>query len=304
MSDIFSDLSNQIAVNVDHVSASVVQVHGHHRPTAGVVVAPELVLAPSRALGDDTVVVRDTSGEPVEAGVVAHASQLGLAVVRAPGLKAPAAAAGAEPRVGELAVAVGRTWSGGVMASVTNVAVVGGPLRTGRTAQIDRVIRIAHEPHGALTGGALMNGHGQVVGLVTGAAIRGTTVVVPAGIAFPLATTLAADGSATQGFIGIGSTAVDIPGHQRGHHAHERGLLVTSVVSDGPAAAAGLFVGDILVEFGGKPVDGPETLLGLLRGNLVGSAVTATLLRGVKLEHVAITVSERPRSEPRRRRGR
>ena len=47
------------------------------------------------------------------------------------------------------------------MATLTNVAVVGGPLRTGRAIEIERVIRIAQPPHGALTGGALVDGDGR-----------------------------------------------------------------------------------------------------------------------------------------------
>ena len=43
------------------------------------------------------------------------------------------------------------------MAAFAPIAVVGGPLRTGRASAIDRVIRIQQAPHGALNGGALID---------------------------------------------------------------------------------------------------------------------------------------------------
>lgn len=300
MTQPFLTLSNQIADAVERAAAAVVQVHGHHRPTSGVVFADGLVVAPSRALSDDTALVRLASGDTTDAAVLGHAHALGLAVLRVSGAGSVITPA-PEARVGQLAIAVGRTWSGGVMASVTNVAVVGGPLRTTRTGQIDRVIRIAHEPHGALTGGALIGGDGQALGVITGASIRGTAVVVPASIAFTAAQHLAATGGSRQGFLGVSSTTVTLPAHQRGGRSHERGLLVTGVVGDGPAAAAGVMVGDIIMDFEHQPVEEPETLLTLLRGDRIGTAVTLTVQRGVKVEQVAVTVGERPRSERSRR---
>ena len=134
MSQLFSQLSNDIAAAVDRASAAVVQIHGHRRPIAGVVFTDDLVAAPARALGDDTVTVRTASGSTHEGAVLGHALSMGLGVVRVKGLGVTPLAAGDEPKVGHLAIAIGRTWSGGVMATVTNVAVVGGPLRTGRSS--------------------------------------------------------------------------------------------------------------------------------------------------------------------------
>ncbi len=298
---ILSDLSNELAAAIDRAAQSVVQVQGHRRPAAGVVFGPDLVAAPARAIADETAVVRLPNGQTVEGAVLGHTLSMGLAVVRVPELGLTPLAAAAEPKVGHLAIAIGRTWSGGVMATVTNVAVVGGPLRTGRTSQLDRVIRIAQSPHGALTGGALVNGEGQALGLITGSEIRGTTVVVPASLAFHAAGQLAAHGGTRQGFIGVGSSTVAVPERQRGGRAQEYGLLVTGVVAESPADSAGVLVGDIIVGFEGQPVEEPEVLVTLLRGNRIGTAVTVTILRGVKVQDIAITVGERPRRERGRR---
>jgi S1-C subfamily serine protease len=290
-----SDLSSQLAAAVERASHAVVQVHGHRRPATGVVVAENLVAAPARALADETVTVRLHDGHTTEGAVLGHAISLGLGIVHVPDLGVTPLVPGPEPQVGHLAIAIGRTWSGGVMATVTNIAVIGGPLRTSRTSQLDHVLRIAQAPHGAIAGGALVDGDGLALGLVTGSAIRGTTIVLPASLAWPTARQLAAQGGARQGFIGVSSVPVSLPARQRGGRAEEFGLLVTGVVADAPADAAGLLVGDIIVAFESQPVQDPESLVTRLRGDRIGKAVTLTLLRGVKSQDVAVTVGERPR---------
>ena len=113
MSQLFSQLSNEIAAAVERASASVVQIHGHRRPAAGVVFGDDLVVAPARALGDDTVTVRAPGGGTHEGAVLGHALSMGIGVIRVSGLGVPPIAAAEEPKVGHLAIAVGRTWSGG-----------------------------------------------------------------------------------------------------------------------------------------------------------------------------------------------
>ena len=304
MSTVFSQLSDDVAVAIDRAGASVVQVFGHHRPAAGVVVAPELIAAPTNAVPGDTVSVRLPDGSVVEGAVLGHSSASGIAAIRVAGMSAPPLVAADEPRVGHLAVAVGRTWSGSVIGFVTNVAVVGGPLRTSRASQLDRVIRVAFSPHGAITGGALVDGEGRALGLITGYAIRGTTVVIPASVAWSAAQQLVSIGGTRQGFVGIGTTTVALPERQRGGHSQEFGLLVTGVVHDSPAEAAGLLVGDIIVGFDGQPVQEPEALVTLLRGDRVGKTVPLTVLRGAESKDLSVAIGERPKRERRSERRR
>jgi S1-C subfamily serine protease len=296
MSNVLTDFSSHLADAVDRAAHSVVQVFSHRRPAAGVVFGPDLIVTPARALGDDAAVVRLPNGNTIEGQVLGHAVSMGIGVVRVPSLGlTPPATTSAEPRVGSLAVAVGRTWSGAVMASVTNVAVVGGPLRTGRAQQIDRVIRIAQPPHGALSGGALVDVKGDVLGVITSADIRGTTVVIPATLAWDAAHQIVKRGGTRQGYLGISSTVASIPDRQRGGQAQHHGLLVTAIVDESPADAAGLLIGDVILTFAGEPVDDPEALVTLLRADHIGKPVTLSVLRGVKRQDVTVTVGERPR---------
>jgi S1-C subfamily serine protease len=290
----WTSLSNEIAAAVEKAAPSIVQVHGHRRVTAGLVIADNLIATPA-ATDDDTVAVLTPDSQTVEGAVLGRIGNLGLTVVRVEGLNRPALAAAQEPRPGQLGVAVGRTWSGAVMATLAPVAVVGGPLRTGRTGSIDRVIRIQQSPHGALNGGALINAEGQALGIITSLAIRGTTVVVPAPIAWAAAAKVASEGGVKQGFLGVSSMAVSLPDRQRAGRSQTSGLLISQVAANSPAENGGLLVGDVIVSFGGEAIEDAESLVTRLRGNKVGTAVPITVIRGAAAVDVTVTVSERPR---------
>jgi serine protease DegQ len=68
------------------------------------------------------------------------------------------------------------------------------------------------------------------------------------------------------------------------------------VTSGSAAAAAGLLVGDIIVQFDGHPVESPEDLLDLLLGDRVGRSVPLRILRGGVALEVTVAITERPSS--------
>lgn len=286
-------LSNDIAAAVEAAAPSIVQVHGRRRVAAGIVVAENTVLT-TAATDEDKAAIRAGNGKTAEGAVLGRLSHMGLTVLRVEGFGLLPLPAADEPQPGHLAVAVGRTWSGGVMAAFAPIAVVGGPLRTGRSSAIDRVIRIQHAPHGALNGGVLLDTSGRALGIITPMAIRGTTVVIPASLAWAAAAKVSADGGSKQGFLGISSMAVPIPERQRAGRAQTFGLLISQVSPQSPADTAGLLVGDVLVSFDGDAIEHAEDLVTRLRGNRIGKAVPITVLRGATPVDVSVTVGERP----------
>ncbi len=288
-------LSNEITATVESAAPSIVQVHGRRRVAAGLVIADNTVLT-TAAIDDDKAAVRAGNGQTAEGAVLGRIGHMGLTVLRVEGLGLRPLAPADEPKPGHLAVAVGRTWSGGVMAAFAPIAVVGGPLRTGRSSAIDRVIRIQHEPHGALNGGVLLDASGRALGIITSMDIRGTTVVIPASLAWAAATKVATEGGTKQGFLGVSSASVAIPERQRGGRSQGFGLLISQVSQNSPAETAGLLVGDVLVSFDGEPIEHAEDLVTRLRGNRIGRAVPITVLRGASPVDVSVTVGERPRS--------
>jgi serine protease Do len=298
----WTSLSQEIEAAVEKAAPSIVQVHGHRRVTAGLVIADDLIATPATIEDDKAAVLTSdpstslgAGNQTVEGVVLGRIGNMGLTIVRVDGLKRPALARAAEPKQGQLGVAIGRTWSGAVMATLAPIAVVGGPLRTGRASTIERVIRIQQSPHGALNGGALIDSDGQALGIITSLAIRGTTVVIPAALAWAAANKVASEGGAKQGFLGVSSMPVPLPDRQRAGRAQTTGLLVSHVAADSPAETAGLLVGDVIVGFGGEAIQDAESLVNRLRGDAVGTAVPVTVIRGTNAVDVTVTVRERQR---------
>jgi S1-C subfamily serine protease len=292
---LLSSYSDAIADAVAAVAPSVVQVSGRRRPVSGLVCDADVVLTNARALGrEDHLKVRAHDGRVVEAELAGWDPSTGLAVLRASGLALPAALkADSAPRVGGIALAVARSWSNAVTASAGIVAVIGGPLRTGRRRSIEQVIRTTIPMHEGFAGGPLLDATGRVIGISTGAAIRGFEVAIPAAIAWRTVADVLQSGHPTRGFLGLAGQTVQLADSQRTTTGQEQALLIVGVTPQSPAAVAGLLVGDILLTFDGQPIKAAEDLLDLLVGDRVGRELKASVLRGGVLTEVTVAVGKK-----------
>jgi S1-C subfamily serine protease len=251
----------------------------------------------ARALGrEDRVRVRG-GGDPLDAELAGWDPTTGIVVLRVPGLGGqPIEPASSPARVGHLALAVARSWSNALTASAGIVAVIGGPLRTGRHRAIEQVIRTTAPMHDGFAGGALLDASGRLFGMATAAAIRGYGVVIPIALARQSAAEVLQHGGLKRGYLGIAGQTVQVPDHQRPAGSREQAMLVAAVTNGSPAQAAGVLVGDLLFEFDGQPVDSPEALLELLAGNRVNKDIDVRILRGGTIVNIKVHVAERPRA--------
>src|SRR5687768_9086962 len=253
-----NELSNQIAGIVSHVQASVVQVEGQGRPASGLVYAADTVVTTARAVGrDEHPRVRRADGEVVNAEIAGWDPATRVVVLRAPGLELPALSAGELPRVGEIAIALARSWSNAVTASAGIVSVIGGPLPTGRRRAIDQVIRTTAPMHDGFAGWAFLDTAGGLLGGATAGQFRGLGVIITAAIAWKAAADVLEHGGIKRGYLGIAGQPAALPPHQRGAALGDReeALLVVGVTPGGPAAGAGILVGDLVVAFDGQPIE-------------------------------------------------
>ena len=288
------NISTQLADIVDTVAPSVVQVRARGRAASGLVYGPDLVLTTGRAIGrDEHPEVRTTDGRLLTADVAGWDPASRLALLRAQGLNVAPLLPGALPRVGNLALALGRSWSNAITVTAGVVSVIGGPLRTGPRRQIERVIRTSAPMHDGFAGGAFVGADGALLGIATSAAIRGLGVVIPAAIAWAAAAAILERGHLKRGYLGIAAQPVSIPEKQRSAAQNAEALLVVAVKDGSPAADAGLLVGDLLVSLDGVALGSPEDLLDLLVGDRVGRPVVMKVLRGGAPVDVSVTAGER-----------
>lgn len=292
-----TELSNQLAEFVAGASAAVLQVRGGRRPASGVVHGTDTIITSARALGrEDGLGITLPGGETADVDLAGWDPASGLAVLRTRSpLQLQAAQTSVdEPRSGALVVPLARSWSNKITASPGFVATVGGPLRTGRRRHIARVFRITAPVHDGFAGGGVFDASGRLAGITTAAAIRGFAVCIPTSLAWEAAARILTGGTPSRGFLGVGVHPVALPPLQA-PDGRERALLITSVSAASPAQAAGLMVGDVLLDFDGQPLRAPDDLLDLLNGRKAGEAVAVRTLRGKTEQTVTVTIAERAR---------
>ena len=291
-----NEFSNQIADIVAAASPSVVQVNGGKRPASGVVHSNNVVLTTTRALSrENGAQVRQDDGRSVDAELVGWDPATGIAVLRASIDARPLSPSTTAVRVGHIGIAIGRSWSNAVTASAGIIAVMGGPLRTGRRRAIEQVFRTTAPMHEGFAGGAFLDTSGGLVGIATASSIRGLGVIIPAEIAWKAAAAILEHGGIKRGYFGIAGQPVTLALEQRTAAGHERGLLVGNLTPDGPAAQAGMLVGDIVVALDGAALDSPEQLMDQLMSIGAGKTVHARIVRGSATLEIPVTTGERPR---------
>ena len=74
----------------------------------------------------------------------------------------------------------------------------------------------------------------------------------------------------------------------------ERGALVSAVVTDGPAALAGVKEGDLILRVDGQTVDRFKELPRMIAETRPGTEVTLQVRRNGRIERIAVSIGEMP----------
>jgi S1-C subfamily serine protease len=289
-------LSNQMADAVEHVNSALVLVNGRQRqPASGLVYGPDLILTADHVLErEEDLTIQTHDKRTLPAQFVGRDLGTDLALLRVANLGLSAAEAVTEPvRVGQLVLAVGRTPEDGPMASSGVVSTIGGPLRTGRGAILERYIRTDATPYPGFSGGPLIDTQGKVAGILTTGIANGVALAIPINIATSIADTLAKQGYIKRGYLGISSQFIELPTTQRAGRDQEHGLLIVKVDDTSPAQQGGILLGDILVALDGHQINDAEELQLLLVGDRVDKVIPVEVIRGNTLQTLQVTIGQR-----------
>lgn len=203
-------------------------------------------------------------------------------------------------RVGELAIAMGNPL--GLQATVT-VGVISALRRTLR-GQTGRLIEDVIQTDAALnpgnSGGALVDGEGGVVGINTAivGGAQGLCFAVPSNTAKLIVPELMRSGRVARGWFGIAGQTQELSralARRLGLSA-ESGVLVVALSAGGPADAAGLLVGDVVLKLDGVVTPSVDAVHKLLGREKIGKRVKLDVLRNGQIVHLDLLVSERPES--------
>lgn len=297
--NIFSDLSQSMADAAEKAGKYTALVDARRRiPASGIAIAKDTILTAGHVVErEEDIKILFGDGRETSARLVGRDPGTDLAVLKLDSASAsPAEVAKTPARVGQLVLAIGHPSANGIESSFGIINRIGGPVRTGRGGMLDSYIKTDVVSYPGFSGGPLINGEGETLGINTsGFGMGGEALTIPTDVAWKIADTLVKHGKIKRGYIGIRSQTVNIPAESRGQlsSGQETGLLIVGIEKDSPAEKGGLIIGDILVGVAGTAVEHHDELFSRLSGDVVGKSTPMDVLRGGKLQTINVVVGER-----------
>lgn len=296
MSDLLS-LSQSIASLVERLAPSVVRVEARRRRGAtGIVWSTEgHVLTTSHSVENEgQIQVSLPEGRSVPAELVGRDPSTDLALLKteATGLTPLAPASLEGLKVGHLVLALGHPGRT-TRATLGIVSALGDEWRTHAGGRVHRYLETDADLPPGFSGGPLVDAQGRFLGLLTAAFSRTAAVAIPGETLSRVVNSLKEHGGIRRGYLGVGAYPVRLPQHLWDRAGAQTGLIFLSVDPDGPAHRAGLLLGDVLVNLGGRALEGVEDLLGYLADEKVGTTVQAKVLRAGEVREAALTIGKR-----------
>ena len=297
----WTKLSEEISGAIEHAGRSVVAIQSRHRrASSGVIWRPSLVVTADHAVrreSEPTVILE--GGKSVAATLLGRDPTTDLAVLKlstASDLIPVEAVEPADLKVGQLVVAVGRTWRGNLVAASGILSGLMGAWRTSHGGEIDRFIRPDLTMYPGFSGSALVDPGGRALGLNTTGLRRGACITIPPPTVNRVVDELLEKGHIARPYLGLAMQPVRLPESLRSrvNLKTEAGLLVVDVEPNGPADQAGVIVGDILIGLGGGTLGEVFELQEQLHGKRIGDRVELSVIRGGTRTTIVVSVGEHP----------
>jgi len=250
--------------------------------------------------GADVVKVTLNDGREFTASDIRMDPRSDVAVIKidAPNLQAIPMGDSSQMEIGDWVLAIGNPF--GIGMSVTNgiISAKGrGPGINDREdyLQTDAAINPGN------SGGPLLNLKGEVIGINTAISSRsggydGVGFAIPVNMARWVSGQLIDHGQVKRAFLGVGIQPISNDLSKSFDIKVGQGAIITQVMDDSPAAAAGLKTGDIILKLAGKDVTGPRNLQGIVEQLIVGKSYVMELLRDGKHINQNIAMKEMPKS--------
>jgi len=280
-----ASLSSALEGAVAAVRPSIVSVHSRRSRASGFVWKAGLVVTADEALaeeGDVAIVLADGATRPATIAGRDHTTDIALVRFDSAGLT-PAKLSPRMPALGSLAVAVAAQ-NGSATAALGAVSFSGERWRSLRGGEIDARIeldvRLRHSHEGALA----LNAAGEAFGMAVLGPRR--VLVIPTATIERVAARLESHGRIARGYLGLGLQPIKLD--------EGIGAMVMSVDKSGPAAAAGIRQGDVIVGWNNEKLSGVRSLLRTLGPDSVGSVVDVMARRADEPVTFKLTIGERP----------
>ncbi|MEP7310076.1 MAG: trypsin-like peptidase domain-containing protein [Acidobacteriota bacterium] len=243
----------------------------------------------------ERIVVKLADGRTVRARVVGADAETDVALIKIDGQTGlPVAPLGNSStlRTGEWVCAIGNPL--GYEHSVT-VGVVSSLGRKLFDFGLDNYIQTDAAINFGNSGGPLINGRGEVIGINAAVSARASNIgfAVPINGAAAILPQLRARGIVSRGFLGVTPRDVDVDLEQSLHLGVSRGAVIQNVKRGSPADRAGLRTYDVIVGLDDRQITSDDELIREIAGRAPGSAARVRFVRDRQQLQVAVTLDER-----------
>ncbi len=280
-------LSAALSGIVAKAAASIVAVHSHRSRSSGFVWRSGLIVTADEALADEgEIAVTLPGGKTAAATLAGRDPTTDIALLRVDTAELQAIAPERHPpEPGAIVVTVG-SHEGSPTAAVGIVSAAGPGWRSLRGGKIDARIELGLSLRRDAEGGLAVDATGKAFGMAVFGP-RKRVLVIPAATIERVAAKLETHGRVARGYLGVRLQPVRLDAGEG------VGVMVMSIDSGGPGAAAGILQGDVIVAWDGQPIQSVRTLLRALGSDTVGSTVILSLRRAGEPVELTLTVGER-----------
>lgn len=250
--------------------------------------------------GYERIAVTLHDGTTREAGEIWSDSSLDLAVIKIEGSGYAAArlAGAGELRPGDSVIAIGNPLSMQFERTVTAgiVSAVGRTITVDGSGVMDDLIQTDASINPGNSGGPLLTSDGGVVGINTikVPSAEGLGFAVPIDLCVPVLERIRRTGEFVTPYLGLYAITADAARYLGRDESFSRGLCVVQLDPSGPAYAAGLRYGDIIMYADGAEVSSMLDLRRTLFTHQPGETVRLSYMRGKTLRDAAATLSAAP----------
>jgi serine protease Do len=276
--------------------ASVVGIGQRWGAGSGIVLGEGKVLTNAHNVRGDRVTVTFADGRTAEGNVAGHDIDGDLAVIGVDTSGAPALpwAVEAPAEIGTPVFALANPGGRGLRVTFGFVSGIERTFRGPRGRRISGSLEHTAPLLPGSSGGPVLTGAGQLLGINTNRLGEGFYLAIPADEALRGRVDALAQGESAQSpRLGVAIApnfvarrlrrAVGLP--------ETDGLLIRDVVDDSPAARAGVAQGDLIVAASGQPIRTPDDLFDALQAAR-GGTIALTIIRGTDERTIQVTLGD------------
>jgi serine protease Do len=264
---------------------------------SGFIISPDGVVVTNNHVIEsaDAIEVILQNGRRYEATVIGRDPATDIAVLRVhAGQQLPYVNMGDSDtaRVGDIVLAIGNPFGLGGSLSVGVVSARNRNIDAGR---YDDFIQTDAAINRGNSGGPLFNTDGEVIGVntaivsPTGGSV-GVGFATPTSIVRPVVDQITRYGETRRGWLGVRLANMSRAAADRAGYDGATGAVVTRITPNGPAAAAGLRPGDVVLRFNGQDIPDSRALTRMVGEAQVGSTVAIDIVRDGRRMQIAATI--------------